>query len=342
MSEDFGLIVEGDRERLQKSYEEFNKIPIDLDLCDDNKKKIHKSRKTIVEPTELSGRGTFFGKEIRNLRFEPYEKDGWWIDRTDRKQSLPIKVSVRNVWTTGDIVSNIVLRSGSNDNYIRLVEHIIALKAGLDIDNLMVRMDSGDPPLFDNGSLDLVEAVNSAGRKELSDPLKYYTVSQPVSYVRSNGCFLVFYPNDPEKNTLELDCAINFNNAIGKQRIRFNVSPETFTQGCNARTNTNMQAILFSKTIGLLFADIRNLGYTYHNVLIAGKHRYINKPRHENNGKSLEAIWHRSTLDLLAAVSLIEEGRFLGRIVSYKAGHFQDVEMIKLLYANELFREVNI
>ena len=58
---------------------------------------------------------------------------------------------------------NIVLRSGSPHNYLRMVEHIVALRMGCGIDNLMIETDSGDPPLFDRGSLDLVEAPRPRG-----------------------------------------------------------------------------------------------------------------------------------------------------------------------------------
>ena len=98
--------------------------------------------------------------------------------------------------------------------------------------------------------------------------------------------------------------------------------------------------MLLVKTIGRVFADTRHLGYTMRNILVAGPHRYINKPRLCRTGKSLEAAWHRATLDLLAAVALIDRGRFVGRIVSYKAGHALDVAMIRKLYQHDFLREV--
>ncbi|MCL1910080.1 MAG: hypothetical protein FWG05_03995, partial [Kiritimatiellaeota bacterium] len=52
--------------------------------------------------------------------------------------------------------------------------------------------------------------------------------------------------------------------------------------------------------------------------------------------KSLEAVWHRATLDLLAAVALLDAGRFCGTILSYRAGHTQDARMAALLLLNDL------
>ncbi len=118
------------------------------------------------------------------------------------------------------------------------------------------------------------------------------------------------------------------------------VTPEAFRYGALARTNTTFLKMLFCRTVGTLFADLRNLGYTRHNILVAGRRRYFNSPRLFHEGKSLEAAWHRASLDLLAAISLIDRGRFAGRILSYKAGHTLDVQLVRELYRRELLVEV--
>ena len=74
--------------------------------------------------------------------------------------------------------------------------------------------------------------------------------------------------------------------------------------------------------------------------LSPGGKKYKNKPRLIHNGKSLEAAWHRSALDLLAAIALIEDRRFVGHVISYKAGHRLDVEMIRQLYQQNLLTDV--
>ena len=103
-----------------------------------------------------------------------------------------------------------------------------------------------------------------------------------------------------------------------------------------ARTNSSAMKMLYCSTIGLLFADIRNLGYSMENLLIAGRYFYWNKALLPHNGKSLEAVWHRATLDLLAAIALVDEGLFVGEIISYKSGHGLDVELVQRLYQEAL------
>ncbi len=331
-----GRVVLGAPEPLKAALEAFNAIPVDLDLNDRHLTPHDPHQTTLRHEATATGPGTFLSRAQRTLRFLPSEEPGWWIDRHDLPDALPVKVAIENVWTTGAIVSNIVLRSGSPHNYLRMVEHIIALKVGLGIDNLVIRLDSGDPPLFERGSLDLVEALERAGRRPLAVPAVHVAVSEPVVAVGAHGNFLAILPPPAGDRGLTLDCAVDFPNAIGRQRLRLRVGPEMLRQGAVARTNTSLGKMLYCKTIGKLFADIRNLGYTQRNVLVAGKHRYINPPRLMHGPKSLEAVWHRAVLDLLAAVALIGQGRLAGHIVSYKAGHVLDCRMIARLHRERL------
>ena len=336
---DFGQILDGEKGALKSALNHFQAMPIDEDWSDQDPLREADSPMTIAEPVTVSAPGTFAKNRISTLRLEPYEREGWWFDRSDLPGSQPIKVSSRNVWTTGKVVSNIVLRSGSSHNYARLVEHIIALKAGMDIDNLLIRMESGDPPLFDAGSEDLVEALRNAGRSKCPGKVRYFTVRQPATIATPHGGFTTVLPANQGDRSLRIDCARDFNNAIGQQRIHFVLNNQSFDHGSKARTNATWRQMMFIRIFGKLFADVRNIGYNKKNILIAARDRYVNEPTHVVKGKSLEAAWHRAILDLVAALALIEEGRFVGDIIDYKGNHFADVELVKLLYANDLLVE---
>jgi len=328
-----GKILAGNYDSLKHAYNIFREIPVDQEMTASNNFVTPQYQRTIGKQTSVSGKGTFFRKAERTLVFLPNAANGWKLDRRDNSDFLPIKVSVENVWTT---IRNIVLCSGSPHNYVRMVEHIIALKVGLFLDNLLIELDSGDPPLFERGSMDLVEAVEAVGIVETKQHPVYAKVKEPVAITSANGGFLLFLPPDDNSKLLKIDCAVDFKSAIGRQRIKFDVTPEIFRYGAAARTNCSLWQMLITKTIGKLFADMRNLGYTTQNILIAGPRKYFNEPRLFHKGKSLEAVWHRATLDLLAAVALIGDCRFAGKIVSYKAGHSLDVQMIKLLHRKNL------
>ncbi|MBN2164057.1 MAG: UDP-3-O-acyl-N-acetylglucosamine deacetylase [Pontiellaceae bacterium] len=334
---DPGTILMGDGDAIKASYDAMNSQPVDWDLRGKAVPPLRKCQTTLAGSTSISGPGTFMGKATRTITFEPTDKEGWWLDRADLPHTLPIRVSIANVWTTGQIVSNIVLRSGNPHNYVRMVEHIISLRMGMGVDNVMIRLDSGDPPLFSQGSMDLVDALDKCGRVETSQPAQYVTVREPVTVGGTYGDFVTLAPpDDPENPGLMLDCAVNFKTAIGQQRIIFPVCEELTRMAAIARTNTSYGKMLYCATIGRIFADVRNLGYNKHNVSIAGKKRYVNEPRLLHEGKALEAVWHRAVLDLLAAIALIHNGLFVGKIKSYKAGHRLDCDLVRQLYLNEV------
>ncbi len=330
-------LLQGDPAVMQRQFEEFQNQPVDQEWIPELKM-ADRFQTTIGSPVSVTGPGTFFGRAQRTLHLQPTQTEGWWFDRTDLPDAMPIRVSANNVWTTQ---RNIVLCSGSPHNYMRMVEHIVALRLALNVDNLMIRMDSGDPPLFDRGSMDLVEAIDKAGIKHSDQPVHYVTVKEPVAILAPNGSFLVFTPCTDPIPQLNLDVAVNFTTAIGKQRLKIRLTPETGRYGSLARTNCSFTQMLFTKTIGKLFADVRNLGYTNKNILVAGRRGYYNPPTLFHKGKALEPVWHRAILDLVAALALIDTGRFVGNVFSYKAGHTLDVVMVRKLYENNLLVPVN-
>ena len=92
-------------------------------------------RTTLAGEASVSGVGTFRGSEKRTITFAPSDRPGWWIRRTDMPEQLDTAVDIANLWTSA---RNLVLRSGSPHNYLRMVEHIIALKGGLGLDNVVI------------------------------------------------------------------------------------------------------------------------------------------------------------------------------------------------------------
>ena len=331
---DVGKVLLGNPDQLPGSIALWAAMPVDMVLRAPPGRSHADRQTTLRSGFCVTGRGTYSKRTDSTLCVEPHDRDGWWIERTDLPEQLPIQVSVRNVWNSS---RSIVLRSGSPHNYLRMVEHIIALKLGLGIDNALIRIETGDPPLFDLGSMPIVEGIDRVGLTELpSRPLTYWTVKEPVTVAGPNGSFLNLQPAKPGERNLSFDVAVDFPTAIGRQRIQFDLCEAAFRHGAEARTNCSLMEVIFSKTIGKLLADVRNLGYTNRNILIAGRRRYVNEPRLLHNGRSLEAVWHRAMLDLVAALSLIETGRLAGHVVSYKAGHTLDVRLVTQLVLRDL------
>ncbi len=329
-----GRTVFGSAAAIAAAYESFRGQEIDeARLAADRSSPFPERRVTLAGEASVAGVGTFRGSEKQVLTFAPSERPGWWIRRMDQPEQLDTKVDIANLWTSAQ---NLVLRSGSPHNYLRMVEHIIALKAGLGLDDVLLKVRSGDPPLFDQSSLPLIKAVDHAKTVEGAAKASCVTVKEPVAFGGRRGDFLLFFPPEGNERNLRIDCAISWNTVIGRQRVLFDATPETFRYAALARTNATHRQYVLAKTVGKLFAATRNWGYNERNILIHGPRRYYTEPRFPVNGKFLEPVWHRATLDLMAALSLTGEDRFVGTVVSYRAGHTLDCDAIRALYRNNL------
>ena len=329
-----GRIVFGSAAAIAAAYESFRAQPIDeTRLAATRQSPFSAKRTTLAQEAPVAGVGTFEGSRKQTLTFAPSAKPGWWIRRMDHPEQLDTFVDIANLWTSAQ---NLVLRSGSEHNYLRMVEHIIALKNGIGLDDVVLKVNSGDPPLFDQSSLPLIKAVEHGRIVEKADDATYVTVKEPVAFGGRRGDFLLFLPAAPGERNLRIDCAISWNTVIGSQRVLFDATPETFRYAALARTNATRKQYLLAKTVGKLFAATRNWGYNERNILIHGRKRFYTEPRFPLGGKFLEPVWHRATLDLMAALALTGPHRFIGTVVSYRAGHTLDCDAVRALYRNDL------
>ena len=373
---EIGRTVFGSAAEIAAAYDVFRKQTIDeTRFAPTREDPFGGVRRGLKDEASITDVATFDGREDSTLTFAPSAKPGWWIRRCDLPEQLDTEVDISNLWTSAQ---NLVLRSGSQSNYLRMVEHIIALKVGLGLDDCLLKVRSGDPPLFDDSSLPLVKTVEKCGidecgsrsvecgvkeDKDFNNPSlltpnsslhtnitpnsslhtsitpDYVTVKEPVAFGGKRGDFLLFLPAKDGERNLRIDCAIKWNTCIGLQRILFDVTPETFTYASLARTNCTRNQYFAALTIGKLFAATRHWGYTKKNILIHGKHGWHNEPRFPVGDKFLEPVWHRATLDLMAAIALIR-GRFVGTVVSYRAGHTMDCDAVRALYRNDLLKNI--
>ena len=328
-----GRIVFGSSASIAAAYERFVRQPIDeTRLLEGTGYPYPLKRRTLAGESSVAGVGTFKGSEKQTITFAPSARPGWWIRRMDLPEQLDTQMDISNLWTSAQ---NLVMRSGSPHNYLRMVEHIVALKCGMGVDDVLLKVNSGDPPLFDQSSLPLVKAIEHAKIVEKDEDATFVTVKEPVAFGGKRGDFLLFLPAENGDRRLRIDCAITWNTIIGQQRVLFDVTPETFRYAAFARTNATRHQYIMAKTVGKLFAATRNWGYNDRNILIHGK-RFYTEPRFKVGDKFLEPVWHRATLDLMAAISLTGSHRFAGTVVSYRAGHTLDCDAIRALYRNDL------
>ncbi|MGN0867693.1 MAG: UDP-3-O-acyl-N-acetylglucosamine deacetylase [Oligosphaeraceae bacterium] len=348
MSDGRPLLLQGSPEGYDRACQALAGIPVDLALAAPDQWQPPRLATTILREAQVEGPATYHRGETRRLRLlpalAPETPPGWHFWRQDLPEELPIPGTLASV---SQARRAIVLRAGAEENALRMSEHVICQKLGLGIDCLKVELLSEDPPLFDQGSLPLVHALEEAGLQEdPRRPLRYVAPQSPVCLLHpENGGFLLWAPpEEPEDHRLFLDVAVDFPTAIGKERLQLCLHPHHFRKGAAARTNCSAGEMRMARLLSPFVSSWRNLGYTDRNILLAGNKEYANVPNPDlalPGGKSLEPVWHRTCLDLVAALSLLPPlRRPAGRLTSFKAGHLLDVRFLKLLLRQGLLKEL--
>jgi len=168
------------------------------------------NQRTIKSEISLEGVGLHTGNKTR-ITFKPTPPDhGVIFVRAD----LPNKPSViADIEHVVDISRGTTLANG--DAKVHTVEHVLAALAGLQIDNMIVELDSNEPPVGDGSSMPFVERILEAGIDEQNAPRRYLEIDTPISYSEPDRAVdIVVTPSE----TLRITFMIDYKNpALGTQ-----------------------------------------------------------------------------------------------------------------------------
>ena len=115
-------------------------------------------QQTIKNEVSLKGVGLHTGKEV-TLTFKPAPVDtGYVFKRVDLEDQPTIEADVNYVVNT-QRGTNLE----KNGVSIQTSEHVLAACVGLEVDNIIIELDSSEPPIMDGSSKFFVEALEEAG-----------------------------------------------------------------------------------------------------------------------------------------------------------------------------------
>lgn len=224
---------------------------------------------------------------------------------------------------------------------VSIAEHALAIHAaiGLKADwNLQApksRFDRGVSfPTFDHTSREMFDALEPQ-LVEIGDS-EFTTVKEPVAFDFGDGAYCILYPDEGD-HKLTIDHQVTHSkNAIGIQRVIFDITPDRFKYFCRARTPGYGPR---KKVYDLLGRDwIRRLGGSFHeeNVLFVDEKGYVNeRPEFiDSEGINREALMHE-IIDKLAILGLLDK-RFVGKIVFNRTNHNKDLQIVEALQDREL------
>lgn len=294
-------------------------------------------QQTIKKPVSLSGVGLHTGQWC-TITFKPAPPNyGIRFKRVDLGGAPEIPALVEYVV---DVSRGTTL--GIGDVRVHTVEHVLAAIAGLQIDNILVELDSIEPPVGDGSAKPFVDALLEAGIEKQDEPKDYLIIDQAIIYSdESKGVDIAALPLDDFRITIMIDYK---NPALGSQHTGlFSLEKEFVTEFAPARTfcflhevemlyeqglirggNLNNAIVIVDRELSR--EEIENLSkkFSINEVVFLGSNGILNnKPLRFKN----EPARHK-LLDLLGDLALVG-APMKAQILAARPGHASNIEFAK-------------
>ncbi len=292
-------------------------------------------QKTIEKPITISGTGLHTGETV-TLTFKPAaENTGIRFLRTDINAEAFVHADVNNVVETarGTILEE-------NGYRVATVEHVLAGIVGLEIDNIIIEINSAETPIFDGSSKSYTDALSKAGICEQEALREVIEITEPIQFFHEEkGCEMIALPSDHYR----ISCMIDFNTKVlGAQHATLNKISEFTENIAPSRTFVflhELEQLLKHKLIkggdlsnAIVFVDrdveqheLDNLASMFNKPSVKVKNNGIlnNVELNFNN----EPARHK-LLDIVGDLALIGQP-FKAHIIAKKPGHDSNIEFAK-------------
>ena len=308
---------------------------------------MHQKQRTVRNSKSCNGIGLHTGVES-TITFHPAPEDyGIRFMRSDIKNSPEIKADI-------DHVVDISRGTTIEEKNVRIhtVEHALAAVTGLQIDNVLIELNSKEPPVMDGSAKDFVDALLDAGPIFQNKKRKVLVIDRAVNYTdyyRDIDIHVI--PSDRFRVTFLVEYPLP---ALGTQyEAIYNMEEDFAVEVAPARTFCFLSEVEMLREQGLIKG-----GALDNALVIVDKEidkNEIERLRHlfgieEDiihgvngvlNGKVLrfknEPVRHK-TLDLIGDLALLGFP-IKGHVTAARAGHASNVEFVKKLkkeYSKEL------
>jgi UDP-3-O-[3-hydroxymyristoyl] N-acetylglucosamine deacetylase/3-hydroxyacyl-[acyl-carrier-protein] dehydratase len=179
------------------------------------------TRRTIARDTTVRGVGLHLGRAC-TLRFLPAESgSGIRFRRTDVAGCPETPAHVRVA-----VAAERRTQLGEGEAALHTVEHVLAAVAGLGIDDLVIEMDSAEPPITDGSAEPFRVALVEAGLADQAGAPAVLRLAEPVRVVDGESVY-VAHPAE----VLDLEVKIDFPHpVIGAQEGRWTVDAACFAR----------------------------------------------------------------------------------------------------------------
>ena len=290
---------------------------------------------TISKSTSLKGVGLHTGKNV-TLKFLPAgENFGYAFKRVDLEGEPIIKADASLVTSTqrGTCLEK-------NGVSIQTCEHVLAALVGLEIDNVIIELDSSEPPIMDGSSKFFIEALEKAGVKELDNFREVYVVKDVISYIdEDTGSEITIIPSEEYQVTTMVDFGTK---VLGTQNANLTKLSNFKNEISNSRTFSFLHELEMLLEEGLI------KGGDLNNAIV-----YVDKPLSKDTMEKLKIAFNKETiavkpngildnlnlhypneaarhklLDVVGDLALIGT-RLKGKVIANKPGHYVNTQFAK-------------
>ena len=292
---------------------------------------------TINKSISLQGVGIHTGNEV-TLTFNPaVENTGYMFKRIDLPGQPEIEALSKYVIDTQR--GTTLEKDGVK---LKTVEHVLAALVGLEIDNVLIHIDSEEPPIMDGSSKFFVEALEKSGIKELSQNRSEYIVKNVLTYKDDDtGSEITVIPSDNYEVTTMVDYETK---VLGTQNATLSDLSEFKDNFSNARTFSFLHEIEMLLENNLIKGGDLNNAIVYVDKKISDDtmdklKKAFNKDKVSVKSNGIldnlnlhypnEAARHK-LLDVIGDLALIGK-RIRGKIIAKKPGHKINTMFAKMI-----------
>lgn len=294
-------------------------------------------QRTIAQEVSLTGVGLHTGENV-TIKFLPASANqGYAFKRVDLEGQPIIEADANYVINT-QRGTNLEKRGVK----IQTSEHVLAALVGLEIDNVLIELDSPEPPIMDGSSKFFVEALEKAGIVEQEAMREEYVVKEVISYKdEATGSEITIIPSDEYQVTTMVDFGTK---VLGTQNATLERLSDFKAEIADARTFSFLHELEMLLENGLIKGGDLNNAIVYVDKEISkatmeklekafNKKKLSVKPNGILDNLTLhqpnEAARHK-LLDVIGDLSLVGS-RIRGKVIANKPGHFVNTQFAKKL-----------
>lgn len=273
---------------------------------------IKQFQQSIKTPVSFTGIGLHTGQDVTIHCLPAPPNTGICFRRMDLVNQPVIQATAKNIVSTRRCTS---IGSVEEGWAIHTIEHLMAAIAMSGIDNLLIEMNSSEPPVTDGSAVVFMDLLRKAGVLQQNAPKKIIQIQEPI-YVKENDTTLVVLPYDGVRISYTL---VYDHPVIGTQYADYEISEDVFYQEiAPART------FGFAHEIEALHQKGLALGGSLDNAVLVNETGTVNSLRFPN-----EFVRHK-VLDLVGDLAV--NGTVKGHFIGIKSGHSLNAELSRLIF----------